>query len=483
MALPIPLLAAGGAALLYIFTRPESSYAQAPSDGSKPAKKEPAPPAKSWKEMPPALQEQVAAVLGELGVSPATGKLSGAPVSAAAIQAATQTAALCESQGFYEIAKQLRAYAEEAVRQVPTPPAAQEVVKAAPPGMSAAEAEALGRTITMERDPKVLRALRERLVALPPTPQRDYLVQMLDALVLQLSAAQSTTQTMQQIDQVIKSPGIAEVHQAVQPLPPAVIPVMTSPPAPPPAVAPVKPPVVVPAAAVPPAPKPPVSPPAGSASPLTHALLLPLTGTRVLKKGSKGEDVRAWQRILRLDGYTQTVKDDADYGDVTKAATKDWQSKRGLSADGEVGPKTRAKVGTPPMLDGRTDGGSAAPIPQQPPAPAAAGLVFAKVLDPTPNAKVLTPATATKAEASSLQSILTALGYGAIVGKVDGSWGAKTTTALKALQQHAKDRYRDSRPIVVDGQVGPQTRRIIVARTAELRGVVIGARRRMRRAA
>ena len=43
MALPLPALLAAGGAVLYFLTRPESSYAQAPSDGSKPAQKEPPP--------------------------------------------------------------------------------------------------------------------------------------------------------------------------------------------------------------------------------------------------------------------------------------------------------------------------------------------------------------------------------------------------------------------------------------------------------
>lgn len=473
MALPIVPIALGAAALFLLTQSSKGAqYSQAPSDGSKPPVKENAPPAKGWQEMPAALQEQVATALGELGVSPATGQLSGGAVSADAIKLATQTAALCESQGFYEVAKQLRGYAEQAARAVPTPASAKPVVDAAPPGLSPAEKEAVARTIALERDPKVLIALRERLAKLPKSAERDNFLQMLDALILQLQAAQSTTQTLQQIDQVIKSPGIAEVHAAVQPLPPAPIPVMPMPPAPPPAPPPkpavVQPPVAPPTIA-PPAPSVVVPVVTSAVQTLTYAALLPLTGTRVLQSGSKGEDVRAWQNILRLDGYGGTVAADGVYGAKTVAATKAWQKQRGLTADGKVGAKTRAAVGRPSTAPAASP--AAAPVANAalPPLPAANQLVFAAIQDPTPSAKTLTQANATKAEATSWQNILTALGYGSIVGKVDGVWGAKTTAATRALQTYAASKYRDTKPIGVDGAVGPQTRRIVIARTAELK--------------
>ena len=53
----------------------------------------------------------------------------------------------------------------------------------------------------------------------------------------------------------------------------------------------------------------------------------------LLKKGSKGENVKILQRFLKL-------KDDGDFGAKTESAVKDWQSKNGLTADGIVGTKT-----------------------------------------------------------------------------------------------------------------------------------------------
>lgn len=379
MAVPIPLLAAGAAALWFL-TRKESAYAQAPADGSKPAKKEPPPPAKTWREMPPALQEQVAAVLGELGVSPATGELTGAPVSSNAIAAATQTAALCESQGFYDIAKDLRRYAEGAVRQVPTPPAAKEIEKAAPPGLSPAEREAIARTIAMDRDPKVLQALLVRLLKLPSSPERDNYVQMLEALILQLAAAQTTTQTMQQIDQVIRSPGIAEVQQAVQPLPPAAIPVVTP--------APGKPidqgapdnlaqhQVTSTSPGVPQKPPPLPTPPSSPASlpppaPVTVKLAdikdpaptAPLLYKGMPKTAANVAATKSWQGILKAFGYNLGTsgpnKDgvDGDFGTTTDARTREFQAYAVAhlklpsktadgkpNVDGKVGPITRRVV-------------------------------------------------------------------------------------------------------------------------------------------
>jgi peptidoglycan hydrolase-like protein with peptidoglycan-binding domain len=479
MPAPVLPLALGAAALFLLTRKSEGSYSQAPADGSSPAVKEKAPPAKTWKEMPQALQEQVAAALGALGVSPATGELSGSGVTADAIKMATQTAALCESQGFYDIASQLRGYIAKAAPTVPTPPEAAPIAKAAPPGLTPEQITALSRTLTLDRDPKAIQATIEMLQKLPASPQRDSLIAMAQALLLQLAAAQSTTQTMQQIDQVIKSPGIAEVHAAVQPLPPVVVPVVTPAPAPQsvpvlsPAPTASSPSAVTPAASPGNAAAPAPAPSAVDYAALGRAQLVSLTGTRLLKKGiPAGTDIKAWQQILRNDGFANVVVDGI-YGDVTTNATKAWQGRRGLTADGQVGPATRAKILPAP---------SAAPAPV-PAATVGPKLSFAEVVDPTPGAPLLGAGKSmTAAAVTSWQNILTALGYGALVGKPDGKWGAKTTAATVALQTYAKQHYKDSAPIGTDGVVGPQTRRIVVARTAELKGTIVAGLRRRRAA-
>lgn len=421
MAFPL-LPVAGGALALFLLTRKSSAYSQAPFDGSSPPTKEPAPPSKSWKDMPPALQEQVAAALGALGVSPATGELSGAPVSPDAIKLATQTAALCESQGFYDVAKELRRLIAQAVVTVPTPAVAETIKTAAPPGLSPAQVEALARTLTLDRDPAAIRAVLTMLEKLPPSPERDNLIAMSQALLLQLAAAQSTTQTMQQIDQVIKSPGLPQLAQAVSPLPPVAIPVLSTP-----------------TVSIP-------NPSSSSTLPaqlgaVTHAALRPLTGTRVLQSGSRGDDVKAWQTLLRLDGFS-TVTIDGAFGPVTVASTKTWQKQRGLTPDGKVGPGTRAKIGALPAPD------KAVPPTPVSTLPAAVTAAVSHVaLRPLTGTRTL-QAGSTGDDVKAWQSALRLDGFAAVA--IDGVFGPGTVAATKSWQAQ--------RGLSPDGKVGAGTR-------------------------
>ena len=63
----------------------------------------------------------------------------------------------------------------------------------------------------------------------------------------------------------------------------------------------------------------------------------------VLKKGSRGAEVKAWQLLLKENGYPLLV--DGIFGDMTMEAVMDWQDKHGLKPDGIIGPKTWATVG------------------------------------------------------------------------------------------------------------------------------------------
>ncbi len=66
---------------------------------------------------------------------------------------------------------------------------------------------------------------------------------------------------------------------------------------------------------------------------------------RVLKKGKKGEDVRALQRLLIAAGYScGNAGADADFGSGTYTAVMSYQKAKGLSADGICGAKTWAKL-------------------------------------------------------------------------------------------------------------------------------------------
>ena len=65
-------------------------------------------------------------------------------------------------------------------------------------------------------------------------------------------------------------------------------------------------------------------------------------GSRLLKKGRKGEDVRTLQKLLTQLGYSLTA--DGDYGEKTESAVKAFQKAEGLEADGDYGPLTHAAL-------------------------------------------------------------------------------------------------------------------------------------------
>ncbi|MCT2279363.1 peptidoglycan-binding protein [Micromonospora chalcea] len=54
--------------------------------------------------------------------------------------------------------------------------------------------------------------------------------------------------------------------------------------------------------------------------------------------------VGLWQKVLVADGLMSTVDVDCSFGPKTLAATKTWQSRNGLTADGKVGPATFGKA-------------------------------------------------------------------------------------------------------------------------------------------
>ncbi|MEU4568656.1 peptidoglycan-binding protein [Micromonospora sp. NPDC023956] len=83
-----------------------------------------------------------------------------------------------------------------------------------------------------------------------------------------------------------------------------------------------------------PTPKPPAAP----------ALPVYTLGSRVLKRGHRGTDVKAAQDLLRLRG--RKIAADGDFGPATEAATKDFQRARWLEADGLIGPDTLGALRT-----------------------------------------------------------------------------------------------------------------------------------------
>lgn len=71
--------------------------------------------------------------------------------------------------------------------------------------------------------------------------------------------------------------------------------------------------------------------------------------TAVLKKGSKGESVRLLQEILNKHGANPVLDIDGSFGAKTETAVREFQRKKGLTADASVGPMTWA------ALHGETD--------------------------------------------------------------------------------------------------------------------------------
>lgn len=62
-----------------------------------------------------------------------------------------------------------------------------------------------------------------------------------------------------------------------------------------------------------------------------------------LKRGSKGEEVKAWQTFLNANNYScGTV--DGIFGVKTESAVMQWQIAHGLAPDGIIGPKTWASL-------------------------------------------------------------------------------------------------------------------------------------------
>lgn len=65
---------------------------------------------------------------------------------------------------------------------------------------------------------------------------------------------------------------------------------------------------------------------------------------RVLKKGSRGNDVANLQRVLNNQGYNAGTADGI-FGSKTKIAIRNFQSQKGLTVDGKVGKNTCVALG------------------------------------------------------------------------------------------------------------------------------------------
>ena len=66
-------------------------------------------------------------------------------------------------------------------------------------------------------------------------------------------------------------------------------------------------------------------------------------GERTIGKGDRGSDVGTLQRVLSMKGYGVGPADGV-FGRLTRRAVKRFQRRRGLKADGRVGPLTTAAL-------------------------------------------------------------------------------------------------------------------------------------------
>jgi peptidoglycan hydrolase-like protein with peptidoglycan-binding domain len=69
----------------------------------------------------------------------------------------------------------------------------------------------------------------------------------------------------------------------------------------------------------------------------------PGTGSQLLRRGDSGAAVATWQWRLNLAGH-RGIAVDEDFGPATEAGTKAFQRDHGLTADGIVGPRSRAEM-------------------------------------------------------------------------------------------------------------------------------------------
>ncbi len=155
-------------------------------------------------------------------------------------------------------------------------------------------------------------------------------------------------------------------------------------------------------------------------------------GSRYLQLGSTGADVKKMQnRLKELDYYYGTAS--GTFDEATELALMAFQKRNGLYSDGIAGQDTQNKLyenNALPAAAGST--------------PAASGDYRSLKLDMTGD------------DVSRVQARLTTLGY--YTGKVDGTYGLGTATAVKAFQQR--------NGLTADGVAGTSTQTRLYSSTA-----------------
>lgn len=162
--------------------------------------------------------------------------------------------------------------------------------------------------------------------------------------------------------------------------------------------------------------------PVSAARSLASTRLVGSTSSPQLGVGDFGASVTELQNLLKRAGFP-TGPIDGDFGPMTAAAVKRFQSARGLAVDGVVGPATWAALrASAPMAP--TPSGASAPVLRS-------GDLGADV--------------------QRLQELLKRHGFDA--GGVDGSFGPMTRSAVV--------RFQRAKGLEADGVVGPNTWRAL----------------------
>ena len=151
----------------------------------------------------------------------------------------------------------------------------------------------------------------------------------------------------------------------------------------------------------------------------------------ILKRGMRGEDVRALQQLLIKRGYAlPTSSADGTYGAETENAVRQFQTDQGLESDGEYGPLTRA------ALTAETDA-----------------------------SRTILKRGMRGEDVRALQQLLIKRGYVLPESGANGTYGAETERAVRQFQT--------DQGLKSDGEYGPLTRAALTAEVETPRTIQI----------
>jgi len=162
-----------------------------------------------------------------------------------------------------------------------------------------------------------------------------------------------------------------------------------------------------------------------------------------VRKGSEGEDARTVQSRLKELGYF-TNRVDGKFGALSEVALKKFQEANGLEADGVAGKGTYQVLFSDAALAKGTTPTPAVTVTPTP-APGEASSFWGTIRPGDTGENV-----------AQLQEMLIELGY--LKGRADGTYGDKTTEAVKAFQK--------ANGLTADGSAGEATQKALFSGSA-----------------